>query len=151
MTPRGSLSAGAAVAAAYNRSRVMSSTPAELVVLLYERLLADLRGAALAVRAGDIEGRSQKVQRATDIIFELLASLDRAEGGEIGERLAALYTYMISRLGEASRRTDASVLDELAGHTESLLAAWRAAAEDVREDADGSVDDGASQLNGRSS
>ena len=73
-------------ASAYNHSSVMSSTPAQLVVLLYERLVADLQGAAIAIRSGDIEGKSKRLQRASDVIFELLGSLDRSEGGEISEK-----------------------------------------------------------------
>jgi flagellar protein FliS len=135
MIPRGPYQdAGRAAATAYQRSHVMSSTPAQLVVLLYERLLADLQGAALAIRAGDIKAKSARVQRATDVIFELLASLDRAAGGEVSDRLASLYTYMISRLGEVSRSKNPAVLDELAGHAEALLSAWRAVAEEPTED-----------------
>ena len=44
---------------------------------------------------------------------------------------------MISRLGEVSRSMDPSVLDELAGHAEALLTAWRSVAEG---DAGGAAD-----------
>ena len=110
----------------------MSSTPAELVVTLYERLLSDLKGVAIAIRAGDIEAKAERMQRATDVVFELLASLDREQGGEVSQRLAALYSYMISRLGEVSRTLNPSILDELAGHVEALLSAWRSVAEEHR-------------------
>jgi flagellar secretion chaperone FliS len=117
-----------AAASAYRQSRVMSSTPVQLVVMLYERLLADLKGAAIAIRAGDLEAKAEKVQQATDVIFELLGSLDQTRGGEVGQRLAALYSYMISRVGQASRALDAAGMDEVAGHVESLLTAWSAVA-----------------------
>jgi flagellar protein FliS len=116
---------GDAVAATYRRSRVLSSGPAELVVLLYERLLADLEGGAIAIRANDMEAKSLRLQRANDVIFELLGALDREGGGEVSHRLAALYTYMITRLGEASRTLDTLILVELAGHVRSLLSAWQ--------------------------
>lgn len=120
---------GDAVAAAYRRSRVLSSEPVELVVLLYERLLADLEGVAIAIRAQDIEAKAVRLQRANDVIFELLGALDRERGGEVSQRLAALYTYMITRLGEASRTLDVAILEELSGHVRSLLSAWRTVAE----------------------
>ena len=115
-------------AAAYRESRLLSSSPEDLVVMAYERLLADLRGAAIAIRAHDIERKSLRIQRATDILFELMASLDHAQGGEISQRLAALYAYMISRIGEASRNLDAAALDEVAGYVDSLLQAWTSVA-----------------------
>ena len=96
--------------------------------MLYERLLADLRGAAIAIRAEEIESKARRVQSATDVLFELLASLDHEAGGEISQRLAALYGYMISRVGEASRKLDAAAFDEVAENVESLLQAWTTAA-----------------------
>jgi len=108
---------------------VLSSEPVELVVLLYERLLADLEGVAIAIRAQDIEAKAVRLQRANDVIFELLGALDRERGGEVSQRLAALYTYMITRLGEASRTLDVAILEELSGHVRSLLSAWRTVAE----------------------
>jgi flagellar protein FliS len=112
----------------------MGSAPSDLVVLLYERLLADLEGAALAMRAGDTEGRSMRLQRATDVIFELMSSLDHERGGEVSQRLAALYGYMISRIAEASRRREAGALEEVARHVQSLLAAWRVVASQRLDD-----------------
>ena len=111
--------------AAYQRARVTSATPAELVVLMYERLLADLKGGAAAMRSGDIPTKAKFVQNATDILFELFGALDEEQGGEVTQRLAALYNYMIGRIGEASRSMDPAVLDELAGHVEALTVAWR--------------------------
>jgi len=99
-----------------------------LVVMLYERLVADLKGAATAMRAGDIETKSKRVQHATDIVFELLGALDPEKGGEVSERLAALYTYMITRIGEASRAMNPDILDEISGHIQSLAEAWRTVA-----------------------
>ena len=121
--------AGDAVAMAYRRSRVMSSGPADLVVLLYERLLADLEGAAIAIRAGDLTTKASRLQRATDVIYELLGALDHERGGEVSHRLAALYTYMITRLGMVGRTLDLSILDELVGHVQALLSAWRTVAD----------------------
>lgn len=114
--------------AAYQRARVTSATPAALVVLLYERLLVDLKAAASAMRKDDVQTKARRIQNATDILFELFGSLDQERGGEVTQRLAALYNYMIARIGEASRSMNPAALDELADHVESLTAAWRAVA-----------------------
>ena len=114
---------------AYQRARVMSAAPEGLVVMLYERLLADLKGAAIAIRAGDIAGKTQRLQNATDIVFELFGALDEEKGGEVTQRLAALYSYMIGRIGEASRTMNPAILDEVAGHVASLMVAWRTVAD----------------------
>lgn len=123
----------AAAAATYRNAQVMAASAVELVVLLYERLLADLEGAALAMRSGDLTTKAQRLQRATDVLFELLASLDHERGGEVSQRLAALYGYMISRLADASRTRDASILEELSRHASALLSAWRSVAAQAGE------------------
>lgn len=102
----------------------MSSTPVELIVMLHERLLADLKGAAIAIRTEHLEAKATRVQSATDVLFELMSSLDRQKGGEVSDRLAALYSYMIARIADASRALDPTPLDEVANHVESLLSAW---------------------------
>jgi len=137
------------VASEYHRSRVMSSTPTELIVMLYEQLLADLKGGAMAIRSGDLEAKAVRLARANDVIFELLGSLDRERGGEVSERLAALYAYMISRVGEASRRLDASALDEVAEHVESLLSAWRTVSQEQKQQARGEGLDTSAQVHPR--
>lgn len=120
-------------ASAYKSSRVMSSTPVDLIVMLHERLLADLKGGALAIEAENIEAKAVRLQSAYDVIYELMASLDREAGGEISQRLAALYSYMISRIREASRALDPEPLSEVAAHVESLLSAWSTLAAESRE------------------
>lgn len=115
---------GSGAASSYRQTRVMSSTPVELIVMLHERLLADLKGAAIAIRSDNIQAKATRAQSATDVIFELMSSLDRQRGGEVSDRLAALYNYMLSRISDASRTLDPAPLDEVAGHVESLLTAW---------------------------
>lgn len=123
--PRSSSVASAEAGARYRAAQVLGSRPAELVVLLYERLLADLEGAARAMRSGDTKRKSVRIQRAIDIVFELLSGLDHERGGEVSRRLEALYGYMVRRLAEASRGRNPDILDELARHVDSLLSAWK--------------------------
>lgn len=126
----GGRSGGSSAASSYRQTRVMSSTPVELIVMLHERLLADLKGAAIAIRTEHFEAKAARVQSATDVLFELMASLDRQRGGEVSDRLAALYSYMIARIADASRALDPTPLDEVANHVESLLSAWAEVATD---------------------
>jgi flagellar protein FliS len=69
------------------------------------------------------------MQKALDIIFELLSSLDREAGGELAERLSALYVYFINEIGVVSRSLDRARLEQLiamiAGLHESMAHAAR--------------------------
>jgi flagellar secretion chaperone FliS len=114
-----------AIASNYRGPEVLSASSVELTVLLYEQLVADLRGAAIALRSGQIEAKSTNIQRATDILFELLGSLDHARGGEVSQRLETWYQFMVNAIAGFSRRLDPDGLDQLAVLVDELLEAWR--------------------------
>ena len=48
----------------------------------------------------------------------------RPVGGELGERLAALYDYMVQRLLFANLHNNIAALDEVAGLLDTLRDAW---------------------------
>ena len=45
----------------YRESAVRGATPTELVIILYDSAIADLRQAVAAMKAGDIEARAKGV------------------------------------------------------------------------------------------
>jgi flagellar protein FliS len=117
--------------AAYQQSRVVGSSPEQLVVLLYEGLLTNLRRAAAHIARREYEEKSRAFDRATDIIFELVSSLDVEQAGELGLRLSALYSYFIGEIGAISRSLDLARLEQLTAVVASLHEAWAAAARAV--------------------
>ncbi|HEY8469549.1 MAG TPA: flagellar export chaperone FliS [Longimicrobiales bacterium] len=115
-------------ASAYLEAKILSSSREELIPLLYEHLCANLRRAAAQIEAGDIEGKAASLDRASGIIFELLASLDFEAGGDLASRLAALYSFFAREIAEASRTLDRPRLERVIGMVESLHGAWQQAA-----------------------
>jgi flagellar protein FliS len=120
-------------AAAYRETQVMSSSPEQLVPLLYERLLVHLRRAEAQITAKDIAGKSESLGKATEIVFELLSNLSFEAGGELASRLAALYAFFINELGEVGRTMDTARLKTVTEMVGSLHTAWASAAEKVAE------------------
>jgi len=114
--------------AAYRQTSVLASNREQLVVLMYDHLLASLRRAAQQVRDGDIEGRVTSLARASDILTELLATLDFERGGDIASRLSALYAWFLGEIGEVSRRPDAARLERMTTLVASLHESWVSAA-----------------------
>jgi flagellar protein FliS len=114
--------------AAYRQTSVLGSSREQLVVLMYEHLLASLRRAGQQIRDGDIEGRVTSMARASDIITELLATLDFDQGGDIASRLSALYAYFLNEISQISRRPDAERLERMTALVASLHESWVAAA-----------------------
>jgi flagellar protein FliS len=110
----------------YLEAEVLGADPVKLVNLLYRGALEAIGAARRYLAAGDILRRSRQISRAWEILLELLRSLDRERGGELGTRLAALYIYMQQRLIEANvQQTDAPLaeVEKLLG---TLAEAWRA-------------------------
>jgi flagellar protein FliS len=66
--------------------------------------------------------------RASDIITELLATLDFDQGGDIASRLSALYAYFLNEISQISRRPDAERLERMTALVASLHESWVAAA-----------------------
>ena len=115
----------------YLQTQIVSSSPEQLVPLMYQHLLVNLKKAGDRMDAGDMEGKSECLQRATAIVYELMASLDMEQGGEIAMRLGSLYTYFIRRISEFSRQMDKGVLDELLELVGSLHESWLDAARQI--------------------
>ena len=123
-------------AAAYNEAKVLGSSSEQHVLLLYEHLLACLRRAAGQVRAGDVEGRALNLERASDVLFELLSALDVEAGGEIASRLAGLYAYFIGEISAIGREPDAERLERLVPLIAGLHESWARVAAGKAERAD---------------
>ncbi len=112
---------------AYQENAVLTTSREQLVPLLYEHLLVNLRRAVRQIRERDIEGKAASVEKASAILFELLGSLDFEAGGELAARLASLYNYFLRELSEASRTLDARRLEPVIEMVASLHESWVAA------------------------
>jgi flagellar protein FliS len=111
---------------AYVEQRILAADPAELIRLLYGAAMEAVREARRHLADGEIAARSRAISRASSMVLELLASLDRNRGGEIAERLAQLYDYMLSRLTEANLRQSDAPLAEVLSLLATLSEAWSA-------------------------
>ena len=118
---------------AYRDNEVLSAPRERLIPLLYQGLLKNLRRAGMQMGAGDLEGKSESLQKASAIVYELLGSLDFDAGGEIASRLAALYAFFLREIMEAGRSLDRKRLDALGEMIGSLHDAWDQAAQQVAE------------------
>jgi flagellar protein FliS len=111
-------------AVAYRQTSVQSSSPLELVVLLYDGVLRHLTAARTALQSNDLQARRVAFSRALAIVTELQSTLNVEQGGAIAASLDSLYIYVTSRLLDANRSGDVGALDEVDGLLRSLRDAW---------------------------
>ncbi len=121
------MSAYAPAPNAYRESAVLTATPEQLVVMLYDGANRFLTQSAIAMRDGRAGLAGEKLRRAEAIIDELLATLDMSVG-EIAERLQALYLFFKEHLMSARLKQDAGKVDEVAGFMRELRSSWAAVA-----------------------
>jgi flagellar protein FliS len=108
---------------AYREASVMTASPEQLVVMLYDGAGRFLTQAGGAMLGGTWLQASEKLSRAEAIIDELLATLDM-EAGEIAERLQAIYVFCKTRLIEARLERDPGRVDQVARLLAELRDAW---------------------------
>ena len=100
--------------------------PHRLILLLFSGAQAAIGNARAAMQQQQIAAKGEAISKAIDIIGNgLKVSLDLEKGGEIAERLDALYDYLVLRLLRANLNNDLHALEEVAGLLEEIHSAWR--------------------------
>lgn len=113
----------AALARRYGTDSVTTASPARLVVMLYDRLLRDLRTAAAALESRQIEASHHALIHAQEVLAELSGSLDLRLWPE-GEPLARLYAYLQEQLVQANVHKDPTPVADCLEIVERLREAW---------------------------
>jgi flagellar protein FliS len=106
----------------YLRTQVNTASPGELTLVLYNGCLKFMNLAMEAIKRKDYEAKNTNIQRATDIIQELIITLDFEY--EISNDLRSLYMYIIDILRKASLYADLDRLEEAVRFTKEIRDTW---------------------------
>jgi flagellar protein FliS len=113
----------AASPAAYQQQAVLTASPAQLVVMLYDGACRFLTQAAYAMREGDRIRSHERLRRGEAIIDELLCTLNLEAGGIAGE-LQGIYVFAKGQLAEARVEDDAAKVEWVSDQLADLREAW---------------------------
>ncbi|MGU3408882.1 flagellar export chaperone FliS [Microbacterium sp. M1A1_1b] len=113
--------------AQYTNESVLSATPAQLVTMLYDRLLLDLHRAEAAQTTGDWDAARDQLLHAQAIVGELSSTL-RIDAWDGGEGLLAIYNYASTSLITANVHRDVQATRDCIRILEPLRQAWHDAA-----------------------
>jgi flagellar protein FliS len=108
---------------AYRESSVLTATPEQLVVMLYDGAGRFLRQAEAAYGEGALEHAHDRLGRGEAIIDELLATLDMDQG-QVAERLQAIYVYCKRCLSESRKERDVAKIRLVVRLMAELREAW---------------------------
>lgn len=109
----------------YKQNQVNSSSPKELVVMLYEGCIKFLRLAELGIEENRMDLVNTNIIKAQNIIQELRVTLNTDAGGEVSEQLANLYDFFLEELIQANIHKDSEKIIYVREQMADLLEAWK--------------------------
>ena len=108
--------------AQYQNSKILTASPAELTLMLYEGAIKFGNIAITAMNEKDIEKAHANIVKVQRIIDEFRATLDtRYEGSKDFDNV---YRYLLSRLIQANIKKDPEIMEEVVGHLRSMRDTW---------------------------
>lgn len=116
-------------ARAYQAQSVLTASPGQLVLMLYDGALRFLAQARSALEAPEqtprrIEIINTSLLRSQAILSELQASLNHEAGGDHATNLDRLYDYYLRRLTQANLRKELDPVIEVEGLVRQLRDGW---------------------------
>jgi flagellar protein FliS len=105
--------------------RTTTNDPFALANMLYDEGVAALRTAAWAADNGKFEMKSERVTRATAVLFALEAGLDFERGGDVARTLATFYHGLRQQVLNASIGTDPRPFLAAADSLQDIAGAWK--------------------------
>ena len=107
---------------AYTESSILTAPPERLVVMLYDGAIRFLGQAAVAMRA---DNQRVFLDRVEAIIKELNLTLNMRQGGEVSQRLRAIYQFCDLHLTAATMERDPRKIDDVIRLLSELREAWQ--------------------------
>ncbi|SFH00594.1 flagellar export chaperone FliS [Sporolactobacillus nakayamae] len=107
----------------YQQNSVLTATPGELTLMLYNGCIKFIRQGKLAISEDNIENKNTYIQKAQNIIRELMVTLDQKQ--PVAKSMMQMYDYMNRRLIEANIKNDTAILDEVEGFVAEFRDTWK--------------------------
>lgn len=109
--------------AQYNNSKVLTASPAELTLMLYEGAIKFCNMAIDAVEHQDVPKAHTNIVKVENIIDYLRKTLDMKY--PVAKHFEKMYVYLSQRLVEANIRKDKEILEEVNGHLREIRDTWK--------------------------
>jgi len=111
----------------YRHMQITSASPTQILILLYEGAITNVKKASLAIDSKNIADKGKFIGKAHDIINELSISLNHEVGGDIAKELERLYNFMVTQLLKANMENSKEPLQSVLKSLETLLEGWKGA------------------------
>ncbi len=109
--------------AQYNNNKVMTASPAELTLMLYEGAIKFCNIAIDAIEHKDIPRAHTNIVKIGKIIDYLRSTLDMKY--RVAQDFERMYVYISRKLTEANLKKDKEILEEINEHLHSIRDTWK--------------------------
>ena len=109
--------------AAYANNKIMTASPADLTLMLYEGAIKFCNLAIIAIQEREVESAHNNIMKVERIIEEFQITLDHKY--PVAEDFDNVYTYLIMRLREANLKKDQEILEEVLEHLRTMRDTWK--------------------------
>jgi flagellar protein FliS len=113
--------------ASYRTSAILTASPEQLVIMLYDGCHRFLLQSITAMREGSMSAARERFARATAIIDELQRTLDMS-AGVVAERLDGIYVFCQRHLAEGLSEGNPAKLEQVDELLRELRDGWAQAA-----------------------
>ena len=108
---------------AYAQNKILTASPAELTLMLYEGAIKFCNIAITGVEEQDVEKAHNNICKVENSITEFQATLNHKY--EVAKDFDNVYKYLLDRLREATLKKDAEILKEVLGHLRTMRDTWK--------------------------
>ena len=115
---------------AYKQQSVLTMTPGDLLLALYDRIAKELTIAVISLEKNDITEINRSLQKAQLILKHLNDTLDHQY--EVSASLSALYEYFIWVTVQANLKKDSKGLEEIIVMVQELRESFAKADKETR-------------------
>lgn len=107
----------------YSNSKVLTASPAELTLMLYEGAIKFCNIAIMAMEKKEIEKAHNNIVKVQKIVDHLRMTLDMKY--PVAQDFDRVYEYLQRRLVEANVKKDKAIMEEVCGHLRSMRDTWK--------------------------
>jgi flagellar protein FliS len=110
---------------AYREAAVQGISPVELVIMLYDVLVRDMKRVIAAIQSGSIEDRVNHSNHAFEALLELECSLDMENGGSTARDLSRFYSHVRAKVMEVQFKLAPAMLEKQIEMVLELRKGWQ--------------------------
>ena len=109
--------------AAYNNSKILTASPAELTLMLYDGAIKFCNIAVAGLKENNIDKAYHNISKAEKIIPEFRNTLDFSF--PVAKDFDVVYRYLLERLAAANYKRSPEIIEEVLEHLRTMRDTWK--------------------------